>query len=116
MSDFLPATAIYLQPNDVAVPYRFVFEKCSAAGTNDGSLPYNDDIASTSTVVTHMHSGEDGTSEIVAAEAVATNVVTLDLTYPTTKDAGPYKITITATLDSGAEIEFDFSQLMVTDR
>ncbi len=99
---------IYLQPNDLDVPYIFRFTVCSTQNGNDGYLPYGTTI-STVVVSASNTDGEDATADLIhGTPSVSDNDVQVNLDYPY---AGDYKITIICTLDSGTKIETDFSRI-----
>jgi hypothetical protein len=113
MPDFRGENKFVLQPGDSNVPFRFKFEPCSAEDVNDGSLPYNTSIASV--VVTAFDSdGTDVTSTMIAnTPSVLNDIVYFRVNYPGA--AGRYTVEIVATLDDGADKEFNFNRFVAKD-
>ena len=113
MPDFKEQGDIVVQPGDVTVPYAFSLPACTTVSSNDGAIPYGSTI---STVVVTAHKA-DGTAAtgLVASSSVAANVVTANLTYPSTEE-GTYHLRIVATLSTGAKIEFDFNRIQVRNK
>lgn len=109
---FKGSDLITLQPNDVNVPYAFVFTVCSATTANDGAIPYGQTVSS-ATVTAHTEAGVTATSDIILASSHTSYTTTVWLTYPTTLGAGRYHLQIvlymTATSDS---MEFDFKRVV----
>lgn len=112
MPDFVAIGNITVQPKDVAVPYRFPFSPCTGADTNDGSLPYNDSIA-TFTVTAHK-AGETDPTSLIASSSRDSNTIIVNLSWPGT--AGDYHLTFVITTTLGAVIEFDFNRVVVEDK
>lgn len=116
MPDFQGTRHIFLQPNDVMVPYAFEWTVCSCSTGNDGALPVGHSLASG---VTAAHR-EDGTAilTMVAASSWTNNVGTIFLSYPSSVGAvtGRYHLTFTATISDGTTTytkEFDFNRVLV---
>lgn len=105
---------IILQPTEQVVPYTFTFGVCSSATANDGAIPYGDSVSSCA-VKAYDGSGDDKTSEIVNSSSLASNVVTVELDYPTTSGAGSYKLTFQVTTANGVHLEFDFNRIVAKD-
>ena len=114
MPDFKELGDITVQPADVKVPYTFGLPACSSATANDGAIPYGTTIASV--VVTAHKSDGTAATGLVFSSSVASNVVTVTLTYPSTA-TGTYHLKFVCTLDTGsAVIEFDFNRVKVRDK
>ncbi len=115
MDSFQGSRNIVLQPNDRAVPYDFEFTVCSAAGANDGALPYGDSVSSV-TVTAHTEDGADVTGELInGTPVVDNNTVTVALDYPSTSGPGTYHLTFVVTTANGVRIEFDFNRIRARD-
>ena len=114
---FQESSCIFLQPGDATVPYTFTFKACTTATANDGSIPNGTTISS---VVVKVFDAQDTdvtvTSGIYVGDSLDAGglVVTITLKYPTSGD-GRYSIEMLATLDSGAVMEVDFTNLFALD-
>ncbi|NOR27598.1 MAG: hypothetical protein GQ540_03605 [Lutibacter sp.] len=115
LDNFQGTRDIILQTNSKDVPYSFTFTVNSSATANDGALPFGTNV---STAVVTAHIAETGVadSEIVANSSVGSNVVTVDMTYPSTNGVNWYHLTFVLTLDNGAILEFDYNRVYVEDR
>lgn len=78
--------SIYLQPYDEDVPYEFYFKITSAAGANDGSIPFGRTLKGGNdgcNVSIRSHPEDvDYTTEIVGAVTNTEDIVTVLLSYP----------------------------------
>ena len=116
MPDFIGNDDIIVQPGTYKYPYEFEVTVCSAAGANDGFLPFGRTIASVVTIA-HKH----GRTLLVDAQLVDSyseldQIITVKLTYPTTNGSGRYKLEFVMTLDDGSKEEADFGRVIVKDR
>lgn len=109
---FKGSDSIILQPNDVEVPYNFIFTVCSASTKNDGALPFGETISSVA-VTAHTEAGVSATTDIIAFSTWASFTENLRLSYPTTAGAGRYHLTFVVALSNTSEtIEFDFNRVV----
>ena len=114
MPDFKEQGDITIQPGDVKVPYSFSLPACSSASANDGAIPYGTNISSV--IVTGKKSDGTAATGLVAGYSVATNIVTVTLTDPSTAN-GTYHLKLICTLDTDdIVIEFDFNRVKVRDK
>jgi len=113
MPDFKEQGNITVQPGDLTVPYNFSISACSSASANDGGIPYGTTISSV--VVTGSKSDGSAATGLVASSSVESNIVTVNLTYPST-GVGTYHLEFVCTLNTGAKIEFDFNRVKVRDK
>lgn len=107
MPDFQGTSKLTLQPTEQAIPFQFTFPICSAADANDGFIPYGDTI-SDCTVKAYDSDGTDITSEVVESSSIDSNVITVEINYPTTNGADDCKLTFQITTTNGAHLEADF--------
>ncbi len=116
MPDFIELGDITVQPATLKAPYQFSLPACSSASANDGSIPYGTNIASV-VVTAHKSDGTAATGLVAAAATVASNVVTVKLTYPST-DSGTYHLEFACTLDNAdaTVLEFDYNRVKVRDK
>ena len=113
MPDFKEQGDITVQPGDVKVPYSFNLPACSSASANDGAIPFGTTISSV--VVTGEKADGTIATGLVASSSVTSNIVTVDLTYPSTGE-GLYHLEFVCKLDTNAYIEFDFNRVKVRDK
>ena len=108
---------IVLQPGDAAVSYAFNFTISSSATANDGGIPFGETVAS-ATVTIHLDDADntDKTSEVLDSSSLSSNVVTVNLDYPSTTGAGCYHIKFVVTLAGGAVMEFDYNRIRARDQ
>lgn len=101
MPDVEGQELIILRPGDNKVPYQFKAAPCSSSLANDGSIPYNTNVASAVVTVRDADGTllDDGDVKIADSEAVVANVITVQFKYPTS-GPGRYTIYIAATLDN----------------
>jgi hypothetical protein len=111
MPDIEGTSRIVLQPTERVVPYTFTFPVCSSATANDGAIPYGDSV-SACTLKAYDSDGNDVSSELVSSSSVASNVVTVELDYPSTSGAGKYKLTFQITTANSVHLEFDFNRVV----
>ena len=116
MPDFQGNDDIVVQPGTYNYPYEFEVTVCTAAGANDGFLPYGRSIASVE-VKAFKHGRtllED--TELIESDSEADQIITVHLTYPSTNGSGRYKLEFVMTLDDGSKEEADFGRVRVKDR
>ena len=94
---------IYLQPYDEDVEYEFEFEIESAAGENDGAIPFGQTLAATPngcsvTIQTHPED-VDYTTEIIGTLANTNTVVTVPVSYPYTTQMRVAAIALATTME-----------------
>lgn len=112
--DFQGSDPIILQPGDNDIPYTFTFAASTASTANSGSIPYGT-LLSTVAVKVYNEAGSTVTSQFVVSESNSSVVETINLMYPST-GTGKYSIEMLVTLDSSADIEFDFTRLYALDK
>ena len=113
MSDsFQGVGIIEVQPGDSSATYQFTFDACSSATANDGSIPFGTTVSSCVTKAFN-ETGTDSTGVLIVIESLISDVVTLDLQWPTT--AGRYSLEFILTLSSGSVMEFDFTRVYAGD-
>lgn len=106
---------ITIQPNDLLVPYSFLFTVCSASTKNDGAIPYGETITRVDPTI-HTESGTVCTTEILIESSLTSFTDTLWLSYPSTRGVGRYHITFNVALSNTSNvIEFDFNRLVAKD-
>ena len=113
MPDFQDRGNIIVQPGDVTVPYGFSIQPCSSVSANDGGIPFGTTI-NTVAVTAHKSDGSAATG-LVASSSIASNVVTVNLSYPST-DEGTYHLRFICTLSTNAIMEFDFNRVEVRNK
>ena len=111
---FLETDDITIQPNDLGVPYNFVFNPCSSPASNDGALPFAA-IITQAVVTAHTGAGTNASDLLQSASLLNRYTITVYLKYPSTHGVGTYHLTFVLTLDSGAVMEFDFNHVVVTN-
>jgi hypothetical protein len=116
MPNFRGNKYIIVQPYTYKYPYEFEFTVCSAAGSNDGFLPFGRTISSID--ITAIKYDEDGTedSQLVEDDDLNEFVLTVYLTYPSANGVGRYKLRFVLTLDDGSKEEADFGRILAVDR
>lgn len=114
MRDYIQGSDwIYLEPQDIAVPYQITVTICSSLTANDGYIPYGTNVSAVTAI------GYDSDSNIVTSElingtpTVTNNVISFYLDYPSTTGIDIYKITFKLTLDNvkGTIKELDFVRI-----
>jgi hypothetical protein len=110
---FLETDDITIQPEDLGVPYNFVFNPCSSPSVSDGALPFGETI-SQAIVTAHTGAGTNA-ADLLLATLLNGVTVTVYLRYPSTHGVGTYHLTFVLTLDSGVVMEFDFNHVIVTN-
>lgn len=113
MPSFKGSNQIVLQPNTRDAAYMFHFTTCTDSETDDGTLPYNTEIASVTTTI--KNSAGEINSEIIESTSLSTPDITVALTYPITEGAGRYKLTLILTLTDGSVLESDFKRIVAVD-
>lgn len=108
---FKGTNKITIQPNDSAVPYRFIFTTCSTELSNDGYLPYGTTIVGAECYVINSIGAE--VLDIVDSVSFYNNTVTVSVSYPTTSADGDYKLTFRLSISNGSYIEADFGRVFV---
>jgi len=116
MPDFQGNDDIIVQPGTYNYPYEFEITVCSAAGANDGFLPFGRTIASV-VVTAHKHGPAILVdTELIENDSELDQIITVSFTYPGTNGAGRYKLEFVMTLDDGSKEEADFGRVRVRDR
>lgn len=105
MPDVIETEEILLRPGDAGVPYEFHAPPASAAGENDGAIPYGYSISSIQ-VFAYDVKGVDKTSELIYNSQVAQNIITVQLNYPSVSGTGKYLLKFLCTLNTGITITF----------
>lgn len=113
MPDFRGENIFILQPNDANVPLGFEFEPCTSNTANDGSIPYNTNVASV-VVTAHRDDGTDVTATMISpTPSVLDNIVSMRINWPGA--VGRYHVVMVLTLDDGSKKEFDFNRFVARD-
>ena len=100
--DMLGDEIVLLHEGTVAYPLTFIFEACTTAISNDGSIPFGTIISSAEIVVTDKK-GNDISADIISSETVVGGLkVALLLDYPVDAVSGKCVVTIYLTLSSAA--------------
>ena len=100
--DMLGDEVVLLHKGTVAYPLTFIFEACSTATSNDGSIPFGTTISSTSVVVTDSKGNDISTGIVNTTTVVGGLKVALLLDYPVDSISGKCIFIIYLTLSSAA--------------
>lgn len=101
MPDFATVGPITLQPDDIG-GYSFKNTVESAAGANDGWLPFGVNVSSIVLTVWNNAFTSDITSDIVSGTPqVVDNIISVVFKYPATNKKGTYKAKFKCTLSNG---------------
>lgn len=115
MASIKGTSKILLQPGTTKYALSIEVTVCSSATANDGFIPYGT-VVSSVTAKVYDEDGVDVSSEMITIGATVTdNVVSIGLSYPSTSGPGLYKLTIIATLSSGATMEIDYNRIQALD-
>ena len=118
MPDFEnPAAVVYLEPGTVRYPLRLSFAAASAAGANDGSLPYGTTLSS-ATVTARDALGTDQSTYLVepGSVVVGADYVDVELNYSSTPAVGTYALDVDLTLSSGSVLSFEARRIKLGPR
>lgn len=122
MDNFEGADYINLQPGDSDVPFRFNITVASSSKKNDGHLPYNSTLIKSTASAHHNKGSTVGTSGIVGAVSVSSEVVICRLNYSTGAGLGLFhlKLTVVASVQGSTADPFkrqlDFNRIYIKDR
>lgn len=115
MPDFQGNDEVVIKTNDTNIPIRFQFTNATVAG-NDGALPYGSTISSYTLTAYKLDTTDtDATSELVSSHSRDELYITVNLKYPSGAGFGDgrYSLQFILTLDTGAEMQFDFDRVVV---
>lgn len=122
MDNFRGNLHITLEPGDVNVPLRAHFPPASASTANDGAIPYGSTLAN---CTAYAHLGDDtaydGTTMMIAAVEVSSNIAVAYLTWTSDLVSGMYHITwkpqfaLTGTTRLMTR-QFDYDRVLVGNR
>ena len=111
MDDFKNLDMITVREGDLSVPYTFEFPICSAAGVNDGAVPYG--VTISSAIVTATLGTTDATDALVASSSLLGIIVTVHLDYPTALGPGTYHLNFGLTFSDSSVKNYVFERVTV---
>jgi len=115
MPNFATTGKINIQPYD-ELGFQFEVTICSSVSANDGYIPYGTNV-STVNVIAYDKDDTVVTNDLISGTpSVATNIITVNLQYPSTNGVGRYKLTFQMTLDDGSKIEADFDRVYAVNK
>ena len=115
MPSFKTQGQINLQPND-NIGYSFEVTVASSVSTNDGTIPYGTTVSSVVVIVYDKDDTIITTDLVVGTPTISSNIISIQLKYPTINGVGRYKITMLLTLSSGDTKELDFDRLYARNK
>lgn len=106
---------IVLQPLSDKVPYSFRVTVCTSATTNDGYIPYNTSVTAAE-VTAFDDEGNDVTAEMVDSTNLVSNIITVNLNYPSVSGEGNYSLRFELELSNGSTEEADFERICARNK
>lgn len=114
MTDFENTSTITLLTESSSVPISLIFEACSAATENDGSIPYGTTI-SRATVLADDPEGTGVTGYMISGTSVDGMTVSFVVSNYARSVAGRYNLRVILTLDTGAVLSYRFTRVIVAE-